>query len=174
MTPTIPVAPEEDETSLAHRNHHGPFWLIDPLDGTKEFIAGNGEFTVNITLAVEGKARWSVVHAPALDTTHWGRPGFRAYKQFTESAPHALNTNAISNNSNQLIRTVASKSHLNAETAVFIERLGKVDLVQAGSSLKFCKLADDDADIEVIENVATACADEPLPDAIRLRLDPSR
>lgn len=147
LTPTIPVASEEDEASLAHRNHHGTFWLIDPLDGTKEFIARNGEFTVNIALVVEGKAGWGVVHAPALDTTYWGGPGFGAFKQFTDSAPHALSTNATSNDSSRLIRVVASKSHLNAETAVFIELLGKVDLVQAGSSLKFCKLADGGADI---------------------------
>lgn len=150
LTPSVPVVSEEDAGSMAHRNCHGAFWLIDPLDGTKEFIARNGEFTVNIALVVEGEARWGVVHAPALDSTYWGGPESGSFKQCAQSTPSALDnasSNNQSNHPNQLIRVVASKSHLNPETAMLIERLGDVDLVQAGSSLKFCKLADGGADI---------------------------
>jgi 3'(2'), 5'-bisphosphate nucleotidase len=66
LTPDIPVVSEEDSASLIHRKPQGCFWLIDPLDGTKEFLARNGEFTVNIALVEDGEPVWGVVYAPAL------------------------------------------------------------------------------------------------------------
>jgi 3'(2'), 5'-bisphosphate nucleotidase len=72
LTPDIPVVSEEDDGSLIHRTQTGSFWLIDPLDGTKEFLARNREFTVNIALITDGEPVWGMVVAPALDQMFWG------------------------------------------------------------------------------------------------------
>lgn len=140
----IPVVSEEDEISLGHRNADDCFWLIDPLDGTKEFIARNGEFTVNIALINQGRSVLGVVYAPAMACLYWGGDGLGAYRirtQLTEAIHVRPEADAGT------CRVVASKSHLNAETRDFIDRLGQVRLVQAGSSLKFCRVAEGEADI---------------------------
>jgi 3'(2'), 5'-bisphosphate nucleotidase len=159
VTPEIPVVSEEDADSLVHRMTDKTFWLIDPLDGTKEFIARNGEFTANIALIVNGEPVWGVVHAPALDQTYWGGSHLGAFKQEGTQMRVSLSVNdrrellltspagGASTAADATIRVVASKSHSNESTEAFIRRLGVVALVQAGSSLKFCKLADGGADI---------------------------
>jgi 3'(2'), 5'-bisphosphate nucleotidase len=135
---------EEDEASLHHRVTEQRFWLIDPLDGTKEFIARNGEFTVNIALIDQGRSVLGVVYAPALDTLYWGGRGLGAFRLHLGAttplrvAPRTTGTPC---------RVLASKSHLNADTQAFIDRLGHVGLVQAGSSLKFCRIAEGEADL---------------------------
>jgi 3'(2'), 5'-bisphosphate nucleotidase len=119
-------------------------WLIDPLDGTKEFIAHNGEFTVNIALIDQGRSVLGVVYAPAIDALYWGGAGLGAFRRVgTSTAAIQVASHAT----DELCRVVASKSHLNAETQAFIDRLGPVSLVQAGSSLKFCRVAEGVADI---------------------------
>jgi 3'(2'), 5'-bisphosphate nucleotidase len=145
LTPNFSVVSEEDVASLAHRSPKGKFWLIDPLDGTKEFLARNGEFTVNIALIVEGEPVWGVVYVPVLGQMYWGGRAHGAFrrvgqekKQIHVAAPVAVGG---------VYRVVASKSHLNKETSDFIARLGTVDCVQAGSSLKFCRIAEGNADI---------------------------
>lgn len=139
------VVSEEDEAALAHRLPHGRFWLIDPLDGTKEFLARNGEFTVNVALIDEGRSMLGVVYAPAIDMMYAGGPGIGAFRRSADTpwSPIKVGKGDASGN----IRVVASKNHLNAETRSFIERLGPVSLIQAGSSLKFCRIAEDAADI---------------------------
>ena len=135
---------EEDEPSQAHRCSDGRFWLIDPLDGTKEFIAQNGEFTVNIALIEETRSVLGVVYAPAIDTLYWGGPGIGAFRrEGMETAAITVGDGGVAG----VCRVVASKRHLNAETQSFIDRLGRVSLVQAGSSLKFCRVAEGAADI---------------------------
>ena len=143
LTPAIPVVSEEDEQSLVFRKPHGAFWLVDPLDGTKEFMARNGEFTVNIALVVDSEVLWGVVVAPVLGATYWGGRGLGAFVERGEG-PVALS--AVPSVGAPL-RVVASKSHLNEETARFIQALGAHELVQAGSSLKFCRLAEGQADL---------------------------
>lgn len=145
LTPDIPVVSEEDSASLTHRKPQGCFWLIDPLDGTKEFLARNGEFTVNIALIEDGEPVWGVVYAPALRQLFWGGKAFGSFRQ-AESGTVALSVSAPVQ-TGQTFRVVASKSHLNAETSAFIDRLGSVDLIQAGSSLKFCRIAEGSADV---------------------------
>jgi 3'(2'), 5'-bisphosphate nucleotidase len=136
-----PVVSEENESLQTHRCSE--FWLIDPLDGTKEFIARNGEFTVNIALVEEGRSVMGVVYAPAIDMLYWGGPGIGAFRAIgTESSPIKVGGGVA-----EVCRVVANKSHLNAETKSFIGRLGPVRLVQAGSSLKFCRVAEGGADI---------------------------
>ncbi len=80
LTPEVPVVSEEDANSLQYRRDKGLFWLIDPMDGTKEFLARNGEFTVNIALVSDGAPVWGVVYAPALDEMFWGGRDFGAYR----------------------------------------------------------------------------------------------
>lgn len=144
LLPGCPVVSEEDAASQAHRRGSGRFWLIDPLDGTKEFIACNGEFTVNISLVEEGRSVLGVVYAPAIEALYRGGPGIGAWRSV------GAQTGAIQvghDSADGICRVVASKSHLNAETQAFIDRLGPVSLVQAGSSLKFCRVAEGQADI---------------------------
>lgn len=143
LIPGCPVVSEEDDTSMVYRQDQGRFWLIDPLDGTKEFIARNDEFTVNIALIDNGRPVLGVVYAPALDCIYWGGADFGAFRDQSGT----IQTIRVETAKVTRHRVVASKSHLNAETQAFIERLGKVNLVQAGSSLKFCRVAEGAADI---------------------------
>lgn len=158
LTPEIPVVSEEDEQSLFHRTQTGRFWLIDPLDGTKEFLARNGEFTVNIALIIDGEPVWGVVVAPALDQMYWGGRLYGSHRLIggkstpTITSPIRVSAPVVSG---RAYRVVASKSHLNAETFAFIDKLGSTELVQAGSSLKFCKIAEGCAD--VYPRLASTC-----------------
>lgn len=139
-----PVVSEEDAGSLVHRQSSGRFWLVDPLDGTKEFIARNGEFTVNIALIEDSRCVLGVVYAPAVDALYWGGLGLGAFRCIG-----GQNTaiKVATSNPGKLSRVVASKSHMNEATQSLIEHLGEVSLVQAGSSLKFCRVAEGEADI---------------------------
>jgi 3'(2'), 5'-bisphosphate nucleotidase len=138
------VVSEEDPLSLVHRQSKGRFWLIDPLDGTKEFVARNGEFTINIALIEEGRSSLGVVYAPAIDLLYWGGSDLGAFRCF-DGQTVAINVKPAENG--RPCRVVASKSHLNEATQAMIDRLGDVSLVQAGSSLKFCRVAEGEADI---------------------------
>jgi len=143
LTPDIAVVSEEGEggrPAAAER-----FWLADPLDGTKEFLARNGEFTVNIALIAAGAPVFGVVHAPVLARTYWGGAGLGAFCREGDTA-RALHVGAPPV-AGAAWRAVASKSHLNEATRAFLARLGSADLVQAGSSLKFCRVAEGAADI---------------------------
>lgn len=152
LLPDCPVVSEEDEASLQHRRATGRFWLIDPLDGSKEFIARNGEFTVNIALVDAGRTVLGVVYAPALDVLYWGGEGLGAWRDVRGEVTK-LQTSPMPPNGPQAV--VASKSHLNAQTRGWIARLGEVSLVQAGSSLKFCRVAEGRA--ECYPRLAPTC-----------------
>lgn len=141
----IPIISEEDEASHQLFQTSARFWLLDPLDGTKEFIARSDEFTVNIALVEHGKAVLGVVFAPALDLLYWGSPTLGAWSRY-HGTTKQLKINTAYQPTNQL-RVVASKSHLNEETKAFIAKLGNATLVQFDSSLKICKIAECEADI---------------------------
>ena len=145
ITPDIPVVSEEDAQSMSHRLPESDFWLIDPLDGTKEFLAQNGEFTVNIALVRDGKSVLGVVAAPVLAQAYWGGDGLGAFREI-DGRREPIRV-ATPPGANRPVRVLASKSHMNAATIAFIHRLGAHELVQAGSSLKFCRLAEGAADI---------------------------
>lgn len=145
LTPDIPVVSEEDGQSLIHRQPSGYFWLIDPLDGTKEFLAQNGEFTVNIALIRDGKAVFGVVFVPVLGQAYWGGEGLAALREMNGQV-EAIRVAGLPGPA-RAVRVVASKSHMNAETVEFIGHLGASELVQAGSSLKFCRVAEGGADV---------------------------
>lgn len=144
LLPGCQVVSEEDPASLVYRQSAGRFWLIDPLDGTKEFIARNGEFTVNIALIEEGRSTLGVVYAPAIDALYWGGAGLGTFRCIGGETGAIKVSPARAGEAH---RVVASKSHMNGATQAMIERLGDVSLVQAGSSLKFCRVAEGEADI---------------------------
>ncbi|KRB83406.1 3'(2'),5'-bisphosphate nucleotidase CysQ [Duganella sp. Root198D2] len=144
LAPGILIVSEEDGDAAPARPIGGQFWLIDPLDGTKEFISRNDEFTINVALVEDGRPVLGVVLAPALNLAYWGAGGigaFRADATGTSTIHVAQGLRAGP------LRVVASKSHLNEETQEFITGLGPCELVQAGSSLKICRIAEGVADI---------------------------
>lgn len=144
LSPDIPILSEEAaQAPWAERKHWRRFWLIDPIDGTKEFTQRSDEFTVNIALIENGEPVMGVVTAPALKEAFWGIKGEGAYKRDHTGQVHSIHVAERQNTK----RVVASKSHLNDETRAFIEALGAHEIVQAGSSLKFCRIAEGQADI---------------------------
>ena len=145
LQPTMPVVSEEDADSIAQSMAEGSYWLIDPLDGTKEFLARNGEFTINIALIANSELVWGVVYAPALDQMFWGGRDYGSNRKH-EGKIDSIRVAAPVELS-ESYRVVASKSHLNAATSGFIEQLGATELVQVGSSLKFCTIAEGRADV---------------------------
>ncbi len=140
--PDIPVVTEEDDDS--HRNLVAErFFLVDPLDGTKEFIKRRGEFTVNIALIEEGAPRFGVVHAPALGRTFWTAPEGGALARDGGGPVRPI---SVADAENSALRIVASKSHRDAATDAYIARYDVAECVSAGSSLKFCLVAAGEAD----------------------------
>ncbi len=141
--PHIPILSEENQlVDYEIRKNWSQYWCIDPLDGTKEFIEKNGEFTVNIALIEQGRPVLGVVYAPVLQTLYAAREKQGAYKN---GQPLPLKQNT----SDAVLKVVASRSHLNQETKAYIEQLTskKVQLVTQGSSLKLCMVASGEADI---------------------------
>lgn len=135
----IPVLSEESVTiPWETRRAWTRYWLVDPLDGTREFVKKNGEFTVNIALIELGVPVLGVVHAPVIDEAHLGLRGVGAWLDDASGrVPVAVRTPATTP-----LRIAGSRSHMDARTSAAIARMGEVDLVGLGSSLKFCRLAD--------------------------------
>ncbi|MDC0711232.1 3'(2'),5'-bisphosphate nucleotidase CysQ [Stigmatella sp. ncwal1] len=144
LTPHIPVLSEESsEQEAAGRHAWDTFWLVDPLDGTKEFIKGTGEFTVNIALISGTGPVLGVVHVPVTGVTYWGSRGGSAFKAQAGQAPVALHTRPA--NRDQLV-IVASKDHAGPRVEALLRRLGTASTTHLGSSLKFCLIAEGQAD----------------------------
>jgi 3'(2'), 5'-bisphosphate nucleotidase len=146
LTPDIPVVAEE--TVAAGRIPQlgdGPFWLVDPLDGTKEFISKNGEFTVNIALIEGEDPVLGVVLAPALRKVWWGARGHGAMARGSEDGamPRQI---AVRPWPDQPV-AVASRSHADPHTEAFLDAAGVRERISAGSSLKFCLVAEGKADL---------------------------
>lgn len=146
LTPEIPVVSEEDGASEVHRQPTGRFWLVDPLDGTKEFVARNGEFTVNIALIEEACPVLGVVVAPALGQSYWGGASQGAWRE-ANGKVEPIRVASPQERVGRPLRVLASKSHMNEETRAYLQQLGPHELVQAGSSLKFCRMAEGSADL---------------------------
>ncbi|MDX1756678.1 MAG: 3'(2'),5'-bisphosphate nucleotidase CysQ [Marinobacter sp.] len=140
----IPILSEEAASApWSERRRWHRFWLVDPIDGTKDFTQRTGEFTVNIALVEHGEPVLGVVTAPALKEAYWGVKGQGAWKR--DRTGRVRRISVVVPKAEK--RIVASKNHLNDETRAFIEKIGEHQLVQAGSSLKFCKIAEGHADI---------------------------
>ena len=136
LTPNIPILSEESpQTDWQQRQYWQSFWLVDPLDGTKEFINKNGEFTVNIALIENGKPILAVVYAPALNKA-WLGDGKTAWlvtkagKEVIRLLPSTIPT------------VVGSRSHPSVGLEAYLQQLGEHKWIAVGSSLKFCLVAE--------------------------------
>jgi 3'(2'), 5'-bisphosphate nucleotidase len=139
LTPDIPVLSEESASlPWSERQAWTRYWLVDPLDGTREFVKKNGEFTVNIALIENHQSVFGVVFSPALDELHYGERGRGAFVR-VGGEDVALNTRrpALSP-----LRVAASRSHMDERTAALLTRLGDIETASMGSSLKFCRIAE--------------------------------
>ena len=145
LTPDIPVLSEEAaDTPYATRARWPRYWLVDPLDGTREFLARNGQFTVNIALIEAHRPALGVVHVPASDLSYQGLPGVGAWRQAAGTAARPIR---VAPHSAAPPRVVGSRSHRGNSLDAFLERVGAHELVPVGSSLKFCLVAEGAADV---------------------------
>lgn len=158
LTPDIPVLSEESGPQvMAERLGWRRYWLVDPLDGTKEFVSRNGEFTVNIALIEEGTPSWGLVYAPVLDKLWYGGKGLGAWC-IADGRCEAIQTRPHREGSPW--RVVGSRNHLSRETLDYLARFGdmergEIELVSMGSSLKFCIIAEGGA--ELYPRLAPTC-----------------
>ena len=144
LTPDLPVMSEEDPESLSIPRQHSAYWLIDPLDGTKEFIKRNGEFTCNLALIEDHRARLGFVGVPADGQVYAGGESLGAFLISSEGSSKPITCGQPSNP----LRIVASKSHLSPETQIYFDQLeSSYELVSIGSSLKFLLIAEGKADL---------------------------
>ena len=145
LTPDVPVLSEEAlPTSFAQRSQWRRYWLVDPLDGTREFLARNGEFTVNIALIQGHAPALGVVHVPVTDMSYRGLPGVGAWRERSGAAAEAIHVPA---RAGAPVRVVGSRSHRGDSLEAFLARLGPHQLIAVGSSLKFCMVAEGAADV---------------------------
>jgi len=144
LAPGVPVLSEESKSiAWETRQAWDRYWLVDPLDGTREFVKKNGEFTVNIALIENGEPVLGVVYAPALDELHFGARGLGAFVVAgREQLPITVRKPATSP-----LRVAGSRSHMDPRSAAFIENLGEHTLLGMGSSLKFCRMAEARLDV---------------------------
>lgn len=145
LSPSLPILSEEDTEGFSGPDQAGRYWLVDPLDGTKEFIKRNGEFTVNIALIAKGRPVLGVVFAPVLDTIYFAAQGVGAFRQIGEGereqicvAKHEAETSW---------KVVGSRSHSGASMGDVLQLLGTHEMLSIGSSLKFCMVAEGSADV---------------------------
>ena len=145
LTPDIPILSEESaDISWDVRKEWSCYWLIDPLDGTKEFIKRNGEFTVNIALIDNHEPVIGVVHAPVLDVTWIGEKGMPARK-IQSGKRHEIEVSH--HKDGEPWKVVGSRTHAGDSLNAFLENLGAYELISMGSSIKLCLVAEGKADI---------------------------
>lgn len=143
LSPSLPVLSEEAaDIPYATRRSWTRYWLVDPLDGTKEFVKRNGEFTVNIALVDDGVPVAGVVHAPALKLTYLGERGAGAF-QLVGGQKQPIRTRAVPARP----AFVVSRSHADAALDALLARMPEHDAVGKGSSLKLCQVAAGEADL---------------------------
>ncbi len=144
LSVNLPILSEEgNNIPYEDRKHWEYFWLVDPLDGTKEFVKKNDEFTVNIALIHKDTPVLGVVYAPALDVCYWAKQNDGAFK---DGQKLPLKTESQRNT----YKIVASRSHMSDETQTFIDAIDtdkEKEIISIGSSLKICLVAEGEADI---------------------------
>ena len=144
LSVNLPILSEEgNDIPYEDRKHWEYFWLVDPLDGTKEFVKKNDEFTVNIALIHKDTPVLGVVYAPALDVCYWAKQNDGAFK---DGQKLPLKTESQRNT----YKIVASRSHMSDETQTFIDAIDtdkEKEIISIGSSLKICLVAEGEADI---------------------------
>jgi len=145
LTPATPLLSEESaDIDFRIRSGWSEYWLVDPLDGTKEFVNRNGEFTVNIALIRGHDPVLGVVHVPVTGVSYTGIAGVGATRQTAGNKPSPIRVQLPCA---EPLRVVGSRSHANPRLQQYLEPLGRYDLVSMGSSLKFCLLAEGKADL---------------------------
>jgi 3'(2'), 5'-bisphosphate nucleotidase len=153
LFPEIPYLSEESKkTPYQERKGWGHLWLIDPLDGTKEFIKENGEFSINLALIKDGKPIFGILYLPVLGLFYYAGKGYGSYKiekngKTIGLKPEKDNKNDVDRN----IRVIFSKSHYNQETREYVDRIKKqyyhTEMISVGSAMKLAYLAEGKADI---------------------------
>ncbi len=146
LTPDIPILSEESASiSFTERSSWKNYWLIDPLDGTREFIKRNGEFTVNIALITEHSSSLGVVYLPVKDVCYSASRNQGAYKQDQNSTADKIISRASSPENKPTI--CGSRSHAGKSLQALQDKIGQFDLISMGSSIKMCLVAEGVADI---------------------------
>jgi len=138
--PNIPILTEEAVENFTGANEEGFYWLVDPLDGTKEFIKRNGEFTVNIALIHHGKPILGVVFAPAKDLMYRAAQGHGAFKREGKGQLEAIKV--MRHQPGSVWKVVGSRSHSDDTMNDWLSKLGEYELIAMGSSLKMCLVAE--------------------------------
>jgi len=145
LDPETPILSEEGtDIPFATRQQWRRYWLIDPLDGTREFVKRNGEFTVNIALIEQGHAVLGVVHVPVTGVSYVGRVGDGAWKLDADGRVSPIHVSATRRHP---VRVAGSRSHAGDSLKRFLARLGEHEIVSMGSSLKLCLVAEGTADV---------------------------
>ena len=147
----IPILTEESLVNWKTRREWKKYWLIDPLDGTKEFVNRNGEFTVNISLIENNLPIFGVIYAPEKSLLYYGIKNNGSYKLITQDNINTLSEFKkinINNNTTSNIKIIGSRSHSNKDFQIWVEKnFSQYELISIGSSLKLCFLAEGTADI---------------------------
>ena len=145
LTPHLPILTEETKPiPYAERKKWPRYWLIDPLDGTREFIKRNGEFTVNIALIDGDESVLGVVYAPVIGVLYYAAKGQGAFKQDSTNAPKAIHVN---NKCPRKTVVACGRSYPTEEIINFLENLGEHEIIRIGSALKSCMVAEGKADL---------------------------
>lgn len=145
LTPDIPVLSEESaKLPFDERKQWHTYWLVDPLDGTKEFIKRNGEFTVNIALINNHKSIIGVIHVPVLNIDYFGWKDGGSFKIEQGGEPKPIH---VRKKAAEKLTVVGSRSHGSEQLQAYMKNLGSSELLSMGSSLKFCLVAEGQADL---------------------------
>lgn len=145
LIPSLPILSEEGPMiDYEVRRQWQTYWLIDPLDGTREFVKRNGEFSVNISLIEDHRSILGVVYAPVLDDLYFASRNNGAYKQCSDSTPQAIRVNETAR---EPVKIAGSRSHSTSQLGTYLDRLGEHELICLGSSLKACLVAEGKADL---------------------------
>ena len=144
LTPEIPILSEENcDIPFKVRTQWADYWLVDPLDGTKEFINNNGEFTVNIALISNNTPILGIIHIPITHETYWGSKNKGSFYLNENDDVVSI---SVSNNHQNPIRIVASRSHPSEMLNDLLEKIIDYEIIKVGSSIKFCHIASGQAD----------------------------
>ena len=145
ITPDIPILSEENsDIPFNIRSSWEQYWLVDPLDGTKEFIKKNGEFTVNIALIENNTPIFGIIHVPVTNETYWGS---NTKGSFYIKGNNQKTKLCVEKKIRSQVRIVASRSHPSKMLDTLLEEIGEYKIITKGSSLKFCLIAKGQADI---------------------------
>ncbi len=145
ITPDWPILSEESaDIDFEQRRQWSRYWLVDPLDGTKEFIKRNGEFTVNIALIDHHRPLLGVVYVPVKNTLYCGHHDSGAFRQHADHPQQAIRVRPLPGGP---VTVVGSRSHASPRVQAYLDALGPHELTSMGSSLKFCLIAEGSADL---------------------------